>query len=93
MQKINLLILTLFTSIILYGQKIETVYLNAKDSSTNMYVAVIPEKGPVNSFLVLLDGFGNSPKDVLFQTDIPKLASQQGILYPPESGLRKVNIF
>ena len=79
-QKINLLILTLFTSIILYGQKIETVYLNAKDSSTNMYVAVIPEKGPVNSFLVLLDGFGNSPKDVLFQTDIPKLASQQGIL-------------
>ena len=30
--------------------------------------------------MVLLDGFGNSPKDVLFQTDIPKYASQQGIL-------------
>jgi esterase/lipase len=80
MQKINLLILILFTSIISYGQRIETVYLNAKDSSTNMYIAVIPENEPVKSFMVLLDGFGNSPQDVLFQTDIPKYASQQGIL-------------
>jgi esterase/lipase len=80
MQKINLLTLTLFTSIISYGQRIETVYLNTKDSTTNMYVAVIPENEQVKSFMVLLDGFGNSPKDVLTQTDIPKYASQQGIL-------------
>jgi esterase/lipase len=80
MQKINLLILTLFTSIISYGQRIETVYLNAKDSTTNMYIAVVPENELVKSFMVLLDGFGNSPKDVLFQTEIPKYASQQGIL-------------
>ena len=66
MQKINLLILTLFTSIISYGQRIETVYLNAKDSTTNMYIAVAPENQQVKSFMVLLDGFGNSPKDVLF---------------------------
>lgn len=80
MQKINLLILTLFTSIISYGQKIEAVYLNAKDSTTNMYIAVVPENEPVKSFMVLLDGFGNSPQDVLFQTGIPKYAAQQGIL-------------
>ena len=80
MQKINLLILILFTSIFSYGQSIETVYLNANDSTTNMYIAVIPENGQVNSFMVLLDGFGNSPQGVLFQTDIPKYASQQGIL-------------
>jgi len=80
MQIINLLILTLFTSIISYGQRIETVYLNAKDSTTNMFISVIPENGQVKSFMVLLDGFGNSPQDVLFQTDIPKYASQQGIL-------------
>jgi esterase/lipase len=80
MQKINLLILTLFTSLISYGQRIETVYLNAKDSTTNMYIAVTPENEQVKSFMVLLDGFGNSPQDVLFQTDIPKYASQQGIL-------------
>lgn len=80
MQKISLIILTLFTSIIAYGQKIETVYLNTKDSTTNMYVVVFPENDQIKSFMVLLDGFGNSPKDVLFQTDIPKYASQQGIL-------------
>jgi hypothetical protein len=80
MQKNNLLILLLFTSIISYGQRIETVYLNAKDSTTNMYVAVAPDNEPVKSCMILLDVFGNSPKDVLFQTDIPKYASQQGII-------------
>jgi esterase/lipase len=55
-------------------------FTNTKDSTTNMYVAVIPENEQVKSFMVLLDGFGNSPKDVLTQTDIPKYASQQGIL-------------
>jgi esterase/lipase len=80
MQKNILLVLTLFTSIISYGQRIETVYLSAKDSTSNMYIAVAPENGQAKSFMVLLDGFGNSPKDVLFQTDIPKYASQQGIL-------------
>ena len=80
MQKICLLILTIFTSIISYGQKIETVYLNAKDSTTNMYVAVLPEKELVKSYIVLLDAFRSSPKDVLLQTDIPKYASQNGIL-------------
>ena len=80
MEKVYLIILTFFTSVISYGQRIETVYLNEKDSTTNMYIAVLPENKQVNSFMVLLDGFGNSPKDVLFQTDIPKYASQQGIL-------------
>lgn len=80
MQKINLLFLTLFSSLISYGQRIEKVYLNAKDSTTNMYIAVAPENEEVKSFMVLLDGFGNSPQDVLFQTEIPKYASKQGIL-------------
>jgi hypothetical protein len=80
MPKITLLILTLVASIISYAQKIETVYLNAKDSTTNMYVAVVPQNKQVKSLMVLLDGFGNSPKDVLFHTDIPKYASQKGIL-------------
>ena len=80
MQKINLLILTLFIATISPGQRIETVYLNAKDSTSNMYITVTPENELVKSFMVLLDGFGSSPKDVLLQTDLPKFASQQGIL-------------
>ncbi len=80
MQKNILLILTLFTSFITYAQRIETVYLNPKDSTTNMYVAVYPENETVKSYMVLLDAFRNSPIDVLSQTDIPKYASQNGIL-------------
>jgi len=80
MYEIKLLIIILFISFHSSGQKIETVYLNEKDSTANMYVAVLPDKGQVKSLMVLLDGFGNSPKDVLSQTDIPKYASQQGIL-------------
>jgi esterase/lipase len=80
MQKINLILLILFVSICAYGQRIESVYLNAKDSTSEMYIALIPENGLVKSFMVLLDGFGNSPQELLLQTDIPKYAAQQGIL-------------
>ncbi|MBD0366881.1 MAG: alpha/beta hydrolase, partial [Flavisolibacter sp.] len=80
MQKINFLIPALFISVISFGQEIETIYLNVKDSTTNMYIAVIPKNGQINSFMFLLDGFGNAPQDVLVQTDLPKYASQKGIL-------------
>jgi hypothetical protein len=81
MQKINFLILMLFISVVSFGQKIETVYLNTKDSTANMYIAVIPQNGQINSFMFLLDGFGGGdPKDILIQTDIPKYAATKGIL-------------
>lgn len=81
MQKFILFMLTLFISSIVVGQKVETVYLDSKDSTSNMYVAVIPQSGQINSFMVLLDGFGNdNPKDILIQTELPKYASKKGIL-------------
>lgn len=80
MKKNILLILILFISFFTYGQRIETVYLNLKDSTTNMYVAVFPENEIVKSYMVLLDAFTNSPNDVLYQTNIPQYASQNGIL-------------
>ncbi len=80
MKKMKLLLLTLFISIISYGQRIETVFLNEKDSSSNMYVAAFPKGEVVKSFMVLLDGFGNSPNSALSQTEIPKFASKNGIL-------------
>ena len=58
----------------------ETVYLDSKDSTANMYIAVIPDTKPIKAFMFLLDGFGASPQDVLIQTDLPKYAAQQGIL-------------
>jgi len=81
MQKINLLILTLFISAISLGQKVETIYLDKTDSTKNRYIAVIPQSRKINSFMFLLDGFGGGdPKDVLIQTDIPKYAATKGIL-------------
>ncbi len=80
MQKITFLILTFFISTFSFGQKLETVYLNSKDSTANMYIAVIPENRPIKAFMFLLDGFGASPQDVLLQTELPKYAAKQGIL-------------
>jgi hypothetical protein len=80
MNKIIILLLTIFISTISFCQKIETVYLDKKDGTANMYIAVVPQSGQINSFMFLLDGFGNLPQDVLVQTDLPKYASQQGIL-------------
>lgn len=41
-----------------------------------MYVALFPKGKVINSIMVLLDGFGNSPNSVLSQTEIPKFASK-----------------
>lgn len=80
MPKIIFFTLTIFTSIFSFGQRIESVYLNPKDSTSNMYMAVFPETKKIKSFMVLLDGFGNSPKEILIQTSIPKYAAQHDIL-------------
>jgi hypothetical protein len=80
MHKLISLILTFFISAISFGQKLETVYLDSKDSTANMYIAVVPDTKPIKAFMFLLDGFGASPQDVLIQTDLPQYAAQQGIL-------------
>ncbi len=80
MRKSILFILTIIISNVSFGQRTEIVYLNENDSTSNMYIAVFPKNEIVKSFMVLLDGFGNSPKGVLSQTDIPKYASKNGVL-------------
>ena len=80
MRKILFLILIVFVSVISFGQKLETVYLDSKDSSSNMYIAVIPATKPIKAFMFLLDGFGASPQDILIQTTLPVYAAKKGIL-------------
>lgn len=62
------------------GQKVETVYLNAKDSTSNLYIIVYPPKLPWKGYAFLIPGMFQKAKDVLVQTDLPKYAAQQGIL-------------
>ncbi|WP_346318036.1 hypothetical protein [Chitinophaga sp. YIM B06452] len=80
MRNIPLLILTCLFPAALFAQKLETVYLDKKDSTSNMYIAVIPEAKPVKALMILLDGFGTAPEDVRQQTELPRYAAQQGIL-------------
>ncbi len=81
MNKIVIFFLTIFISIVSFCQKIETIYLDKNDSTANMYVAVVPQSGKINSFMFLLDGFGNSsPQKILIETELPKYAAQKNIL-------------
>lgn len=80
MKKSILFVFLAFLSFTSSAQKVETVYLDPKDSSANMYITVQPENGPVKAFMFLMDGLGASPKDVLVQTELPMLAAKQGIM-------------
>jgi len=81
MKKITVITLAVLISIVSLGQKLETTYLNPKDTTANMYIAVIPEDRPIKAFLILLDGFGvTSPKGLLAETQLPILAAKQGVL-------------
>lgn len=62
------------------GQKVETVYLNPEDSTSNFYILVYPPSLPWNDLLFLIPGMFQGAADVLLQTELPKYAAQQGIL-------------
>jgi len=80
MRKITLTILSLLFLTTVYGQKIEKIYLDKKDSTSTCYTAILPDKIPYTGLLFLIPGMGQPAEDVLIQTDLPKLASQNGIL-------------
>lgn len=76
-----------FTTILLFlfltnsfAQKIEKIYLNKKDSTSNRYLVITPPKLPLKGFMFLIPSFGETPEGVLEQTDLPILAAEQGIL-------------
>ena len=63
-----------------FGQKTEKIYLDKSDNNSNCYLAIYPEKLPWKGYLFLIPSFGEMPEGVLMQTDLPKLAAEQGIL-------------
>lgn len=80
MHWITALIPALLLPVLSIGQRIETTYLDANDSTKSMYVAVVPEREEATALLVLLGGSGYAPHDVLAQTEIPMHAAQQGVM-------------
>lgn len=80
MLKFPFFVLAAFVCMVSYSQKIETVYLSAKDSTSDLYIVVYPPKLPWSGFMFLIPGMFQKPADVLTQTDLPRIAAQQGIL-------------
>jgi hypothetical protein len=78
--KIAFLLFNIFVFLFSNGQKTETIYLNAKDSSSNLYIVVYPPTTKWRGFLFLIPGMFQKPQDVLQQTELPKHTAQQGIL-------------
>jgi hypothetical protein len=77
------IIINILTILILsksFGQKIEKIYLNNNDSTSNRYLAISPPKLPWKGVMFLVPSFGETPEGVLEQTDLPILAAQQGLV-------------
>jgi hypothetical protein len=75
--------ITILSFLILFessGQKIEKIYLNKKDSTSNRYLAISPDRLPLKGFMVLVPSFFETPEGVLEQTDLPILAAEEGIM-------------
>lgn len=63
-----------------FSQKVETVYLDARDSSANLFIAVHPAKPVADGLLFLIPGMFQKAADVLVQTDLAKVAAQNNLL-------------
>lgn len=59
--------------------KTTTILLNPRTPHANNYTAILPQNKPIESYLVLIPGFGESADDVLKATDLPRKAAQAGI--------------
>lgn len=80
MRTLSITILTFMILTKSFGQKIEKIYLNKTDSTSNRYLAIVPSKLPWKGFMFMIPSFGETPEGVLEQTDLPILAAEQGIL-------------
>ncbi len=80
MKIFNLTLLTFLLITNTFGQKIEKIYLNKNDSTSNRYISISPTKLPCKGFMFLIASLYETPEGVLQQTDLPILAAEQGIL-------------
>ncbi|MBP6397344.1 MAG: hypothetical protein KA340_05655 [Saprospiraceae bacterium] len=60
--------------------KIEKIFLEKTDSSSNCYTVIYPYQPPYAGYLLLMPGFGESAEKVLQQTDLPIKLAQNNIL-------------
>ena len=74
------MLMFLFLAQSLWGQKVETIYLDLNNKSSNLYLLVHPSKLPYSGFMFLIPGMGETPQGVLTQTNLAFEAANRGIL-------------
>ena len=62
------------------GQKSEYICLDKNDATRNCYRILYPPTLPWTGYVVIIPGFGETPEQAMEQTDLPKMAAQQGLL-------------
>ncbi|RZJ93008.1 MAG: alpha/beta hydrolase, partial [Hymenobacter sp.] len=63
-----------------YGQRLEKVFLEKRDTTRNCYTLIYPAARPWKGYLILVPGFGETASNVLQQTSLPLEAAQKGLL-------------
>ncbi len=80
MRKILLLTSCILFSLSLFGQRTETVYLSAEDSTRNKYIVNFPDQLPYKGYLFMIPGMFQRIEDVMVQTDLATVAAKEGII-------------
>ena len=80
MRKLLLLLFWICVCEISIAQKVETVYLNPLDSTSNFYIIYYPNKLPWDGYMFLIQGMFQKAENVIIQTELPKYAAKEGIL-------------
>ncbi len=79
MFRLKLTVFVLLATINVFAQKLKTIFLDKSDSNRNYYTIIYPAIKP-KGCLFLLAGFGESPENVLLQTDLAQIAAKNGLL-------------
>lgn len=76
---ISLFVLTVCACTNDYSVELQTINLDGQNMTANYYTAILPEGKDINSYMLLIPGFGESPDDVLAATNMPYEAAENGI--------------
>ena len=80
MKKSVTIFVFLFFTVSLFGQKSEMIFNNPKDSLINNYLIFYPTESTYKGFLILLHEYGGKGEYIPYQTELPRIAAENGIL-------------
>ena len=80
MKKLIVILYFLHIAIPLFAQKNEIIFNNPIDSLKDNYLIFYPEEKTYTGFLILLHEYGGKGEYIPYQTELPRIAAENGIL-------------